>query len=250
MFKTDIRNPLRYLLITLLLLSWHLGMRSLIAPAHHHMSDIISFCRSAILTECFCVIGEFEKLSYNRAKNPATQDSPPAAGRMSDIIPFCRSAILTECFCVIGEFRELPYNTKKISEKRILINTFSEISYSPAVFSAFFSKYNTSQFSIPCPTCINYFASAQKFSWTKPGAGNCEYNHRNGYTPYCWDSSTRQDPSCRLSDIFRRRCTGSRRSDIDRRQSDERGRRSRPVDTDIYKTDDKLSRTVQPVPRV
>ena len=154
------------------------------------------------------------------------------------------------CFCVIGEFEKLSYNTKKISEKRILINTFSEISYSPAVFSAFFSKYNTSQFSIPCPTCINYFASAQKFSWTKPGAGNCEYNRRNGYTPYCWDSSTRQDPSCRLSDIFRRRCTGSRRSDIDRRQSDERGRRSRPVDTDIYKTDDKLSRTVQPVPRV
>ena len=31
-------------------------------------------------------------------KNPALQDSPPAAGRVSDIIPFRRSAILAERF--------------------------------------------------------------------------------------------------------------------------------------------------------
>ena len=29
-------------------------------------------------------------------KNPAKQDSPPAAGRVSDILPFRRSAILAE----------------------------------------------------------------------------------------------------------------------------------------------------------
>ena len=31
-------------------------------------------------------------------KNPAKQDSPPAAGRVSDILPFRRSAILAERF--------------------------------------------------------------------------------------------------------------------------------------------------------
>ena len=31
-------------------------------------------------------------------KNPALQDSPPAAGRVSDILPFRRSAILAEHF--------------------------------------------------------------------------------------------------------------------------------------------------------
>ena len=31
-------------------------------------------------------------------KNPAKQDSPPAAGRASDILPFRRSAILAERF--------------------------------------------------------------------------------------------------------------------------------------------------------
>ena len=31
-------------------------------------------------------------------KNPALQDSPPAAGRVSDILPFRRSAILAERF--------------------------------------------------------------------------------------------------------------------------------------------------------
>ena len=32
-------------------------------------------------------------LSYKVRKNPAKQDSPPAAGRISDMIPFRRSAI-------------------------------------------------------------------------------------------------------------------------------------------------------------
>ena len=31
-------------------------------------------------------------------KNPAKQDSPPAAGRVSDILPFRRSAIRAEHF--------------------------------------------------------------------------------------------------------------------------------------------------------
>ena len=35
-------------------------------------------------------------LSYKVKKNPALQDSPPAAGRVSDILPFRRSAILAE----------------------------------------------------------------------------------------------------------------------------------------------------------
>ena len=35
-------------------------------------------------------------------KNPAPQDSPPAAGRSSDIIPLPRSAILAERFYFIG----------------------------------------------------------------------------------------------------------------------------------------------------
>ena len=34
------------------------------------------------------------ELSYCTRKNPALQDSPPAAGRSSDIIPLRRSAIL------------------------------------------------------------------------------------------------------------------------------------------------------------
>jgi hypothetical protein len=34
-------------------------------------------------------------------KNPALQDSPPAAGRFSDIIPLRRSAILPEGFFAI-----------------------------------------------------------------------------------------------------------------------------------------------------
>jgi cbb3-type cytochrome oxidase subunit 3 len=34
------------------------------------------------------------ELSYKARKNPALQDSPPAAGRFCDILPFRRSAIL------------------------------------------------------------------------------------------------------------------------------------------------------------
>ena len=34
------------------------------------------------------------ELSYKVKKNPALQDSPPAAGRFSDIIPLRRSVIL------------------------------------------------------------------------------------------------------------------------------------------------------------
>ena len=38
------------------------------------------------------------EVSYTMKKNPALQDSPPAAGRASDILPFRRSAILAEHF--------------------------------------------------------------------------------------------------------------------------------------------------------
>jgi hypothetical protein len=42
----------------------------------------------------FCRIGTFGELSYPMNKNPAKQDSPPAAGRFSDILLLRRSAIL------------------------------------------------------------------------------------------------------------------------------------------------------------
>ena len=42
------------------------------------------------------------EVSYTIRKNPAKQDSPPAAGRVSDILPFRRSAILAERFSFIG----------------------------------------------------------------------------------------------------------------------------------------------------
>ena len=44
-------------------------------------------------------------------KNPALQDSPPAAGRASDILPFRRSAILAERF--LSYRNEVSYTIKK-----------------------------------------------------------------------------------------------------------------------------------------
>ena len=44
-------------------------------------------------------------------KDPAKQDSPPAAGRASDILPFRRSAILAERFLSYGN--EVSYTIKK-----------------------------------------------------------------------------------------------------------------------------------------
>ena len=43
-------------------------------------------------------------------KNPAKQDSPPAAGRASDILPFRRSAIRAERFLSYGN--EVSYTIK------------------------------------------------------------------------------------------------------------------------------------------
>ena len=40
------------------------------------------------------MIGKFGELSYHINKNPAKQDSPPAAGRFSDMLPLRRSAFL------------------------------------------------------------------------------------------------------------------------------------------------------------
>ena len=67
---------------------------------------IIGFCQ--FLAHCFLhfhfcrcrALGRREKKSeiLRMKKNPALQDSPPAAGRASDILPFCRSAILAERF--------------------------------------------------------------------------------------------------------------------------------------------------------
>ena len=39
------------------------------------------------------MIGKFGELSYHINKNPAKQDSPPAAGRFSDMLLLRRSAI-------------------------------------------------------------------------------------------------------------------------------------------------------------
>ena len=56
-------------------------------------------------------------LSYKVKKNPALQDSPPAAGRVSDILPFRRSAILAERFSFIGRI----FLWKKKSHGRIIV---------------------------------------------------------------------------------------------------------------------------------
>ena len=54
------------------------------------------------------------ELSYKVRKNPALQDSPPAAGRFSDKFPFRRSAILPGgLFYFIGDFIEISYEIKK-----------------------------------------------------------------------------------------------------------------------------------------
>ena len=116
--RADIRNPPRYLPITLLPLSWHWNF-----PCRRFKQTFSLFypifVYASILTENF--IGKqipslihYRKVSpINRTKNPVPQDSPPAAGRVRDIFPLRRSAILAERFCVIGKFKELSYNTKK-----------------------------------------------------------------------------------------------------------------------------------------
>ena len=51
------------------------------------------------------------EVSYTIRKNPAKQDSPPAAGRVSDILPFRRSAILAERLLSYGN--EVSYTIIK-----------------------------------------------------------------------------------------------------------------------------------------
>ena len=51
------------------------------------------------------------EVSYTIKKNPAKQDSPPAAGRASDILPFRCSAIRAERFLSYGN--EVSYTRKK-----------------------------------------------------------------------------------------------------------------------------------------
>ena len=62
-------------------------------------------------------------LSYKVKKNPAKQDSPPAAGRASDILPFRCSAIRAERFYFIG--RILGQFTRNYTQttKRGLLTT-------------------------------------------------------------------------------------------------------------------------------
>ena len=53
-------------------------------------------------------------ISYKARKNPALQDSPPAAGQQSCHFPLRRSAILPGgLFYIIGKFGELSYDIKK-----------------------------------------------------------------------------------------------------------------------------------------
>ena len=52
----------------------------------------------------------FSKLFRQHRKNPALQDSMPAAGRFSDMIPLRRSALLPEgLYFFIGKFNEISY---------------------------------------------------------------------------------------------------------------------------------------------
>ena len=58
----------------------------------------------------------FSKLFRQHRKNPALQDSMPAAGRFSDMIPLRRSALLPGgLYFFIGKFNEISY--KKIKRK-------------------------------------------------------------------------------------------------------------------------------------
>ena len=53
-------------------------------------------------------------LSYKARKNPALQDSPPAAGRYKRHLPFRRSAILPgRAFYAIGNSNGISYSIKK-----------------------------------------------------------------------------------------------------------------------------------------
>ena len=53
----------------------------------------------------------FERIAR---KNPALQDSPPAADRFCDILPFRRSAILLEgLFHITGDSIGFSYDMKK-----------------------------------------------------------------------------------------------------------------------------------------
>ena len=58
------------------------------------------------------------ELSYKVRKNPALQDSPPAAGRFCDILPFRRRAILPGgLFNIIGDSTGISYDIKKSAMK-------------------------------------------------------------------------------------------------------------------------------------
>ena len=54
-------------------------------------------------------------------KDPALQDSPPAAGRICDTIPFRRSAILPEGFLLYRKLKNFLYTKKKPTPCRLLL---------------------------------------------------------------------------------------------------------------------------------
>lgn len=75
-----------------------------------------SFClRSLIIVAQQFKIAHSYKVRKELRKNPALQDSTPAAGRFSDIIPLRRSAFLPGgLYCFIGKFNEISYKTIKL----------------------------------------------------------------------------------------------------------------------------------------
>ena len=75
-----------------------------------------SFClRSLIIVAQQFKIAHGYKVRKELRKNPALQDSPPAAGRFSDIIPLRRSALLPGgLYFFIGKFNEISYKEIKL----------------------------------------------------------------------------------------------------------------------------------------
>ena len=74
---------------------WHI-----LAPRRGCFGNHLPLRRVRILAERLLSYGN--EVSYTIKKNPAKQDSPPAAGRASDILPFRCSAIRTRRFYFIG----------------------------------------------------------------------------------------------------------------------------------------------------
>ena len=68
----------------------------------------------AVISLCMTAFGLGYTIGANNTrKNPALQDSPPAAGRSMRHLPLRRSAILPgRAFCVIGDSNGISYYIK------------------------------------------------------------------------------------------------------------------------------------------